>query len=160
MARTTIEYTKIRSTDPDEITDPKTNDLLYKLKLAFLGNDESIMDYYDMLIEFYDYDNSISFYDILELAYDEIVIKRNNLLNHVKTTTDDLVISTYTKKIKYSPDDIYGHQIEFDLRGHSAMSDVSDPRFNREYVNYLRIDSVGYTTLLSISIDPKADEEE
>lgn len=159
MARTNICYTKICETEPYKVPDQATNDLIYKLKWVFLGNDESVMDEYDMSIEFYDY-SLINFHDILELVYDEIVIKRNNLLNHVKTIADNLLVTFYTNKLKYAPDDICVHQITFDLRGHPLRADEEHTRFGREYVAYICASLADGTTILSISISPKDDEEE
>ena len=56
MARTNIYYTKIYATNPYtyksflyKVSDQATNNLIYKLKLAFLGNNESIME--DMICQ-------------------------------------------------------------------------------------------------------------
>ena len=113
-----------------------------------------------MSIDFNDY-SYINFHDILELVHDEIVIKRNNLLNHIKTTADDPLVTFYTNKLKYAPNDTYRHQIEFYLRSNPSIADIKDPRFGREYGNYIYADLViNGTTILSISISPKEDEEE
>ena len=166
MAQTTIHYTKIYASESYthksflyKVSDQATNDLIYKLKLAFLGNNESIVEDYVMSIDFNDY-GYINFHDTLELVYDEIVVKRNNLLSHIKTTTDDSLVTFYTNKLKYAPNDTYDHQIEFDLRGHPSIADVEDPRLGREYVDFICAGLVDGTIILSISIEPKEDREE
>lgn len=108
--RTIIETTKKHV----QSTNEATNELIHKIKLALIGNDESAIDDYDINIEFYDY-GDIDLSTMLSLIYDDVIIKRSNLFDHVKSTYDSVYITFRSDKMKYSEDDPVDHHVTVNI---------------------------------------------
>lgn len=115
MKKYELTYRTIIETEEHrQIANKSTNELIHKIKLALIGNDESVIDEYDISIKFYDY-GYIDLNTALSLIYDDIIIKRSSLLDYIKNTYDMVEVTFRSDKMKYLEDDPVDHYVTVDI---------------------------------------------
>ena len=131
-----------------KIANTSTNELIHKIKLALLGNDESIIDEYDISIEFYDY-GSIDLNTALSLIYDDVIIKRSSLFDYIKNTYDTVNITFKSDKIKDSADQYVNVDISYDIY---ILKDKPNENIKKKFLFDIYVSLLNNKALMFISI--------